>query len=656
MTSKNTEVRVAAIVGPFGSGKTSLTESLLYVTGAVDRKGTAGEANRAGDASPECRKFAMSAEAVASGTRFLGEPWVFLDCPGAPELGAETYHALNIADAAVVVCDPNPERAVTAAPLLKLLQSLDIPHFIFINKVENSTLPVREVINALQEYSHLPLVLREIPIRENGTVTGFVDLISERAYAFKDGEYKENVSAHLVKIPENVDAKREEARQKILENLADRDDAVLEKILEDALPAKSELFSSLANAVRENALVPVFFGAAEKDAGIFRLLKALRHDVACRKIQNETLKDARVAVSVFKTKYAHTGKQSVARVLKGTLNDGMVLGNVRINGLYDIRGVNSFKIDKATQGALVALGRMDEINTGDILTEKSKSSFLPALSSCMYAAALEPEKAGDEVKLTSAAAKLAEEDPSLFIEYDKDTEQMLLWAQGKRHAELFLARLKSRFNVRAKTVNVKTPLKEKPLKTVRKSAKKQSGKHGTDIEIELEISPADQNSGITVAFDGKAFKSVPINQETLNSAVYEALLKGNSGHPVTDVDVKILSMNMNKDVPAELFKNLLETALNDALKESGTVLLEPVWKIEISVPSTFTTNMRTVLAKRKAGISEIVPDPVYRGWDILKADLPFSALVGFAEEMRSVSMGTANCVKNYSYLKETPIK
>ena len=244
MTSKNTEVRVAAIVGPFGSGKTSLTESLLYVTGAVDRKGTAGEANRAGDASPECRNFAMSAEAVASGTRFLGEPWVFLECPGAPELGAETYHALNIADAAVVGCDPNPERAVTAAPLLKLLQSLDIPHFIFINKVENSPLPVREVINALQEFSHLPLVLREIPIRENGTVTGFVDLISERAYAFKDGEYKENVSAHLVKIPENVDAKREEARQKILENLADRDDAVLEKILEDALPAKSELFST----------------------------------------------------------------------------------------------------------------------------------------------------------------------------------------------------------------------------------------------------------------------------------------------------------------------------------------------------------------------------------------------------------------------------
>lgn len=655
--SKNSEVRVAAIVGPFGAGKTSLLESLLYVTGAVDRKGTAGDADRVGDASPECRKYAMSVETVVSGTRFLGETWVFLDCPGSPELAGETHGALAVADAAIVVCDPDPARAVIAAPVLRFLQDRDIPHFIFINKVENSKVPVREVMNALQDFSKLPLVLREIPIRENGDITGFVDLISERAYKFQDGEYKDNVSAHLLKIPENVDAKSDDARRKILENLADRDDAVLEKILEDAVPAKSELYSSLANAVRENALVPVFFGAAEKDAGIFRLLKALRHDVACLSANKKDAADVSVAARVFKTLHTHTGKQSFARILKGSVTDGMLLGGERVNGLYMIRGVNSFKVNEAPRGSLVALGRMDETKTGDLLTEKEKraSERLLPLSSTVFAVALEPDKEGGEVKLTSAAAKLAEEDDTLDIEYDKDTEQMLLWCQGTRQAELFLSRLKTRFNVRARMTSVKTPLKETVVKTVQKQFKKQKGQRGEAVDIRLEVSPLPRGSGISVAFDEKEC-TADARCEAVKTGIYECLLSGNAGHPVTDAAVKILSLSRHDGASSESVKTAVQNALKEMLKEAGSLLLEPVWKIEISVPAPFTTNVRSVLARRKAGISEIVPETEYGGWDVLKTDVAFSSLDGFAEEVRSVSKGTAVFVKTSSYLKEIPIK
>ncbi len=657
MTAKNSEVRVAAIVGPFGSGKTSLLESLLYVTGALDRKGTAGDADRVGDASPECRKYAMSVEAVVSGTRFLGETWVFLDCPGSPELAGETIGALSVADTAIVVCDPDPARAVTAAPVLRFLQDNNIPCFIFINKVENSKVPVREVINALQAYSRLPLILREIPIRENGEITGFVDLISERAYAFKDGEYKDNVSAHLLKVPENVDAKSDDARQKILENLADRDDALLEKILEDAVPAKSELFSSLAHAVRDNALVPVFFGAAEKDAGIFRLLKALRHDVACLSANARDVRDAAVAVRVFKTRYAHTGKQSFARVLKGSVTDGMVLGGERVNGLYMIRGVNSFKVNEAPKGSLVALGRMDETKTGDLLTDGKKQeagrTFPPPFAA--YAVALEPDKPGDEIKLTSAAAKLAEEDDSLSIEYDKDTEQMLLWSRGKRQTELFLSRLKTRFNVRVKTAAVKTPLKETVLKTVQKQCEKPNGRRGERANICLEVSPLPRGSGVSADFNAKERLSNAC-REAVKTGVYETLLSGSAGHPVTDVSVRVLSATACNGAPPEAFKAAAQSALNDALKEAGALLLEPVWKIEIRVPAPFTTNVRGVLTRKKAGISEIVPETDHDGWDLLKADLPFSALDGFSEDVRSASAGTAVFIKTSSYLKEIPLK
>ena len=189
MSQKTSQTRVAAIVGPYTSGKTSLLESLLYVTGTVDRKGTAADLTRVGDMTLENKKRQTGVDTTVASARFLDEPWVFLDCPGSSEFIQETYNALSICDVAIVVCDPDPARAVMAAPLLKYLKDMAVPHLIFINKVENTKAPIREIFDALQAVSGLPLILREIPIREDDKITGFVDLISERAYAFKDGEY-----------------------------------------------------------------------------------------------------------------------------------------------------------------------------------------------------------------------------------------------------------------------------------------------------------------------------------------------------------------------------------------------------------------------------------------------------------------------------------
>ncbi len=274
MTDTEARPRCAAIVGPYLSGKTTLFEALLFATGAIHRKGTAKEKNTVGDSSPEARAREMGVEVSAASAEFLGDPWTFLDCPGSIEFAQEAFNALMVADAAVVVCEPLIERALTLAPLLKFLDDHRIPHLLFINKMDGATARVREVIEALQGVSQRPLVVRHMPIREGESITGYVDLVSERAYHYKPGEPSE-----LVTIPDSLMDREQAERTELLESLADFDDALLEQLLEDVVPPKEEVYRHLTRVLQEDLVVPVLLGAAEQDHGVRRLLKALRHEV-----------------------------------------------------------------------------------------------------------------------------------------------------------------------------------------------------------------------------------------------------------------------------------------------------------------------------------------------------------------------------------------
>lgn len=191
--------RCAALVGPYLSGKTSLLESILALTGAISRKGSVKEGNMVGDASPEARARQMSTEVNVATTTYLGDVWTFLDCPGSIELIQEPYNVLMVVDAAVVVCEPEPQKALTLAPLLRFLDQHNIPHVIFINKMDIGVGSVRDTLAALQVQSAKPLVLREIPIRDGERVTGFVDLVSERAFRWTEGK-----RSALVEVPSSV--------------------------------------------------------------------------------------------------------------------------------------------------------------------------------------------------------------------------------------------------------------------------------------------------------------------------------------------------------------------------------------------------------------------------------------------------------------------
>src|SRR6185437_3009159 len=266
--------RCVALVGPYGAGKTTLLESILSVTGAIQRKGSVPARNTVGDASPEARARQMSVETNCASTRYLDESYTILDCPGSIEFLQESLNVLPGIDAAIVVCEPEAGKAAMLQPYLKRLADFGIPHTLFVNKIDKATGALRDLLGILQDVAPKPLVIRQIPIWENGIASGFVDLALERAYV-----YREHAASELVDMNDEVKAREVEARFQMLEKLADYDEHLMEELLSDIVPPRDEIFDDLQRDLQQGLIVPVMFGSALGDNGIRRLLKMLRHDV-----------------------------------------------------------------------------------------------------------------------------------------------------------------------------------------------------------------------------------------------------------------------------------------------------------------------------------------------------------------------------------------
>ena len=265
--------RCIALVGPYLSGKTTLLESILARTGAVTRQGTIADKNTVGDATPEARDHGMSVELNVADVSFLGDNFTFIDCPGSIEFQHEGALALTGCDAAVVVCEPDPKRVPALQLILKQLEDRGIPRFLFLNKIDSFDTGVRDILPILQPASSKPLVLRQIPIWENGVASGFVDLALERAFV-----YRPQAQSELIEMPATVKERESEARFKMLEQLADYDDELMEQLLSDVQPPRDKIFADLAKELQDGLIVPVLLGSAENGNGILRLLKALRHE------------------------------------------------------------------------------------------------------------------------------------------------------------------------------------------------------------------------------------------------------------------------------------------------------------------------------------------------------------------------------------------
>ena len=650
--------RCAALVGPYLSGKTTLFESILYATGAIPRKGSVKDGNTVGDAAPEARERQMSVEISVGVTEFLGDVWHFLDCPGSIELVQEAQNAMLAADAAVVVCEPVPERAMAMAGLFKFLDEHDIPHMVFINKIENANRPVAAVLEALQVVSPRPLVLRQIPIRDGDSLTGYVDLVSERAYKYKPGEASE-----LISVPASLADEQQAAREQLLESLADFDLELMEKLLEDTIPPTDEIYQQLTKDLRERLVVPVFFGSAEGDHGVRRLLKALRHEAPSPEqtaMRYGIGADGELVARVFKTVHAaHTGKLSLVRIWRGELGEGSSLNGKRIGGMSMLLGNHQKKVSKAGLGDVVALARMDAAKTGDVLTPSGETpdgiSPWVAPAAPVYAMAVSAENRADEVKLTGALQRLNEEDPSLTYHQDSDTMQLLLRGQGDIHLLIALDKLKNRYNIPARTEQLRIPYKETIRKAVSQHArfKRQTGGHGMFGDVHVDIKPLPRGTGFE--FSNKIVGGAVPKQyiPAVEAGAKEFLDAGPLGFPVVDLSVTLTDGQFHAVDSNEMsFKLAAREAMKEGLPKCAPVLLEPILKVDIDVPTDFTNKVHGLISGRRGQILGFNARDGWKGWDTISAHMPHSEILNLIIELRSLTLGLGTYHAGFDHLQE----
>lgn len=657
------KVRNVAIVGPYSCGKTTLMESLLFVSGGINRKGTIKDGNTVGDSSKEASDRQMSVEISTAYTQYEDINFTFLDCPGSIEFAQETDNALIGAGAAIVVCEPVLERVLTIAPLLKFLDDWKIPHVVYINKMDRAKAPFMEVLHALKKVSSRPLVPQQYPIRKDLDLIGYIDLITEQAYHYNEGS-----AADKIPLPEELKEEETTAREEMLETLADFDDHLLEELVEEIEPSQQEILKDLKQDLSADLIVPVFFGIAQEDYGVRPLLDALVKETPepsvtaeRRGLKVDNKKEA--IAQVLKTYYtAQGGRLSLVRVWQGELKDGMTLNGVRVGGMYRLMGNNQKSLQVASVGEIVALARLEGINTGDTMTNSSKQvKPLPKSESIepVYAKAITAENRKDEVKISNAITKLIEEDPSLKWEQNEDTQEVILWGQGEIHLQVALDRLRNKYNLPMITSDPKIPYKE----TIRKSTtiqgryKHQTGGHGAFGNVFLDIKPRARGEGFN--FHDTIVGGVVPKQYIpgVKTGVREYLQKGPLGYPVVDIDVTLTDGSYHSvDSSEQAFKQAARIGMTEGMPQCEPILLEPILHTKISIPTEFTSKVLQLVSTHRGQILGYEGIADWKNWDEVMAYLPQAEMQNFIIELRSLSLGVGFFKWEYDHLQQVPDK
>ncbi|KRQ96212.1 elongation factor G [Bradyrhizobium jicamae] len=654
--------RCIALVGPFQSGKTTLLEAILARTGAIKSAGSVDAGTSVGDASPEARHHKMGVGLSAATTTFMGDSYTFIDCPGSIEFAQDMRAALPAVDAAVVVCEADEKKLPQLQIILRELEDLGIPRFLFLNKIDRANKRIRETLATLQPASRVPLVLRQIPIWRGELIEGFVDLALERAFV-----YREHKPSEVIAL-EGGDLDREkEARFSMLEKLADHDDALMEQLLEDIQPPRDAVFDDLARELREGLICPVLLGAAARENGVLRLMKALRHESpgvaeTAKRLGASSPKEA--LGYVFKTVHLqHGGKLSLTRLLAGRLEDGATLQSSageagRVSGILAVNGAHDTKRPAAEAGETVALGKLDAVKTGDTLSGgKTAPTALVQIAPtpAVLAMSLAATDRKDDVKLGQALLRLNEEDQSLTMIQNPRTHDIVLWGQGEMHLRVALERLKDRFGVNVKSQAPAIGYQE----TIRKSItqrgrhKKQSGGHGQFGDVVLEIKPMPRGTGFE--FHEKVVGgAVPRNYiGAVEEGVVDSLAKGPLGFPVIDVDVTLTDGSYHSVDSSDLaFRTAARIGMSEALPQCQPVLLEPIHMVEIVCPTEATAKINAILSARRGQILGFDTREGWSGWDCVRATMPEAEIGDLIVELRSATAGAGGFTRQFDRMAE----
>jgi elongation factor G len=648
--------RVIALVGPAGAGKTSLAEAMLFAAGTTDRLGSTANGSSIGDSSPEARQRGGSTELNVYNFEYLGDQFAILDSPGSIGFAADGARAVAVADMAIVVVDPDPARAPLAAPALRALDELGIPHLIFVNRIDQAHGRVRDLLSALQPMSVSPLLARQIPIWDGERISGFVDLALERAFKYRAGQESERIE-----IPAELQEREIEARTHMLEQLADHDDELLEQLLMDEAPSREKILQDLARETGESLGVSVLFGSAVSSWGVRRLLKALRHEAPLPQATANRLGVDDPAMSVFKVLHGSIGRLALSRVLGGRIAEGSDLktqdgGHARVGSLFRIQGEKTQKVSEARDGDVVAVAKIDTVKAGQWLgVGKLPPPIEVEYPARNCAVAIEPADRKDDVKLSGALQRLLEEDSALILEHDEANHELRLRGVNDEHLKIVTARLSRRYGVEVKahppTIGYRESIR-KPV-TQKGRHKKQSGGHGQFGDVIIEVRPLSRGEGFK--FEEKIHGGAIPKQwiPAVEQGVRDAMATGPLSFPVVDVAVSLIDGSYHSVDSSELaFRLAGRIAMQEALAAAHPHLLEPMHKLTVVCPSNAASRITSAIASRRGQMLGMAPRDGWTGWDRIDALIPEAELSGLEAELRSQSQGLATYEAEFDHLAE----
>lgn len=630
--------RTIAVLGAANTGKSTLVDAICGVEGRAAPPAEAGELR------------------VASFTH-LGEDWQAIDTPGSIEFLPVALAALLAADAAVICVAPDPDAAVLAAPYLHAVEAAGTPALIFVNRVDEAQGRVRDIVSALQQYAAQPIVLRQVPIRDGEAITGAVDLVSERAWAYREGE-----ASQLVELPAGMVDRENEARDAMLEHLSEFDDWLLEELVEDRQPASDQVYALCARIFAETRAMEALIGSALHGNGIIRVLKALRHEapgpeaLRARLAEQAGLAEPPAAVLFAGAHRKHMGKMTLVRALED-LPAGRGLGGRPPGQLTPADPRDGRHLDTVEAGAIVTAVKADHLEAGRIATVdalQAPPAWFQAAPP-MLSRILAPRAERDSAKLSGVLAQLASGDTGLSIAQDPTTGGALVGTQGPLHLRVVRQRLKDTFGIEVDEVMPSPAYRETISKPqdVAYRHKKQTGGAGQFADVKLTVRPAARGAGFSFAETVKG-GAVPRNYiPAVEAGARDALDVGPLGFPVVDISVTLTDgLAHSVDSSEMAFRIAGRHAVRDALKAGGPVLLQPVYRVRIHAPEVFTGALGPSVSSHHGQVLGFDADPDASGWEIYQAMIPGGELHSFGNDVRAATQGVGHFEAELDHYEE----
>jgi elongation factor G len=661
-----------ALVGHGGAGKTTLAEALLHRAGVTGRAGRVEDASTVSDFEPEEHKHGLSISVSLIPIEWDGHKINLLDCPGYADFAPEAIAALRVADLAVFVVSAVEGLEVQTEAMWKAVEELGLPRLVFVNKLDRERASFERTLEQLQERFGAGIAPLELPIGEESGFRGVADLLSDTAITYQAGE------ATTGPIPDEMAGREHSVHDALVEGIVVADDDLMERYLEGEVPSVEKLEETLAKGVAEGQVFPVICGSATKEVAIDRLAAFIceigpsplvRPPVAVVAGDGSADvppdPDGSPLVVVWKTIVdRHVGKISLFKVLSGTIKPDEVLvdsrthSEVRLHAPFTLRGKEQIPVDGLSVGDLGAVAKLADVVTGDTLAPRGTPVEVPAVEPPEPALriGIRPSSKGDEDKLMTALHRLQEEDPFLSVRRDDETHQTLLGGMGETHLAVVSERLSRKFGVEVVTEPVVVPYRETVTGQAEAEGKykKQTGGHGQFGVANIRMRPRERGEGFEFV-DQIVGGAIPRQFiPAVQKGIEEAMATGGvHGWPVVDVSVILYDGKFHSVDSSEMsFKMAGSLAFREAMEKSSPVLLEPVSRIEVTVPAAYQGDVMGDLNSRRGRVQGTETDA--SGEAVVTALVPTSEILRYAIDLRSMTGGRGQFRSTHDHYEPLP--